>query len=316
MRKEIMVLALALGLAQAAVAETAAKVNGDEITVQRLDNGVNAVLRQQGVASPEQADPTQVKEVRQRVMDVLISQRLLWQEAKGKDITVTDAEVEQAMAEVKGRFQTEQEFLDRIGESGFTEETYREDLKQQLSVRRFISEDLSKQVTVSDAEIDEFYKSNLDRMQSPEQMQARHILIKVEADADEAADLAAREKIDKLLEEAKGGTDFAELASKNSEGPSASRGGDLGFFGRGQMVPAFEQAAFALQPGELSGVVRTQFGYHIIKAEARRGGETASKEEAADQIREYLQQQKLQQHLQDHVKALREQAEVEVLVAM
>ncbi len=315
MRTEVLVFALAMGLAQAAVAETAATVNGDEITVERLDNGVNAILRQQGVESADKADPAQLKEVRERVLEVLIGQRLLWQQAKQKDIMVSDAEVEQAIAEVKGRFESEQAFLDRIGQSGFSEQTYKEDLKQQLSVRRYVSEDLAKEVTVSDEEIDEFYKANLESMQRPEQVQARHILIKLEASADEATDTAARGKIDKLLEDAKGGADFAELATNNSEGPSAARGGDLGFFGRGQMVPAFEQAAFALQPGELSGVVRTQFGYHIIKSEARRGGETATKEEAADQIREHLQQQKLQQHVQDHVKGLRDQAEVEVLVS-
>ncbi len=312
MRRTVVLLTLALGLAQIAAADPAATVNGEEISQERLQSSVEAVLRQQGVQSPDQIEPEKMNALKSQVLDVLIGQQLLWQDAEKKGIVATDDEVEQAVAQTKSKFPSEQAYLDRIKQSGFTEEGYREDLKRQLSARRYVVEELAKQVSVTDAEIDEFYKDNLERMQRPEQVHARHILIKVAPDADEATDKAAREKIEKVHEEAKSGADFAELAKTHSEGPSAPQGGDLGFFGRGQMVGPFEDAAFALQPGELSDVVRTQFGYHVIKSEERRGGDTASKEEATDQIRDYLKQQKLQERVEQEVTALREAAKVEI----
>ncbi len=177
-----------------------------------------------------------------------------------------------------------------------------------------IDEDITESITISDEEVDEFYKANTESMKRPEEMHARHILIKLEPGADQAADDAARKKIDGILAEARGGADFAELAKQHSEGPSAPQGGDLGFFGRGRMVPPFEQAAFALDAGAISDPVRTQFGYHIIKAEERRGGDTVSKDDAADQIRAYLERQKLQTAVEDRIQQLRSQADVQVLI--
>jgi len=103
-----------------------------------------------------------------------------------------------------------------------------------------------------------------------------------------------------------------ELATKRSQGPSAAKGGDLGYFGPGAMVPPFEKAAFAMQPGEVSEVVQTQFGYHVIRLEDRRGGATVPLAEAADQIRSYLGQQALENAIGDLVTKLRDEGEVEI----
>ena len=105
-----------------------------------------------------------------------------------------------------------------------------------------------------------------------------------------------------------------ELATNRSQGPSAPRGGDLGYFGPGQMVRPFEQAAFALQPGEVSEVIQTQFGYHVIRLEDRRGGETAALDEVTDQIKDYLRQLALQNAVEVLVTALRENGEVEIFL--
>ncbi len=129
-----------------------------------------------------------------------------------------------------------------------------------------------------------------DKFTDPEQVHARHILVKVAADAGDAAKAAARKKAEDLLAKARGDGDFAALARKNSDDPgSAAKGGDLGFFGRGTMTPAFEAAAFALEPGKVSDVVETPFGFHVIKVEEHKPGGPkpldAVRDEVVDAVR-------------------------------
>jgi peptidyl-prolyl cis-trans isomerase C len=149
-------------------------------------------------------------------------------------------------------------------------------------------------------------------MRRPQEAHLRHILVSVEPGADDAAQKAARAKIDRVLAEARAGADFAALARVHSDDPSGPQGDDLGFVERQQLVAPFADAAFALQPGQLSDVVRTQFGFHLIKLEERRGGDLVSQAEAAAQIREYLLPGKIQQAVQERVARLRAEAAVEI----
>jgi peptidyl-prolyl cis-trans isomerase C len=174
-----------------------------------------------------------------------------------------------------------------------------------------LQEGIVPDIAISDEDVKKFYNENIDQLSRPEQVRARHILIVPKSD-DEESERLAHEKlaaVQKLLE---GGGSFALVAMENSEGSSATGGGDLGFFGRGQMVPAFETVAFALQPGEISDVVKTQFGYHIIKVEEHREAQTVPVEEAADKIRDYLRQQRLRSEVETLLTELREEGEVEI----
>jgi parvulin-like peptidyl-prolyl isomerase len=318
MRRAIAILVgtfcLALGTAVSAGAEQlAARVNGAVISRDRLQTSVNAYLKRQGTGFQFMTQPGQYKAVRGRVLDVLIGQELLWQHAQARDLVATREEVERTLAALKDNFESDQKFRLKIQQAGFTEATYAEDLKKQLSVRRLIQEDIVPGVTVTDREIDAFYVANGEKMRRPEQVHVRHILIKLEPDADEGAQQSARATIDGILVEARAGTDFAELARTHSQGPSASKGGDLGFVSHGQLVKPFADAAFALEPGEISEVVRTRFGYHIIRLEARREGGPAEKQEVAEQIRTHLHSAKVQQQVQELVQRLRDEAKVEIL---
>jgi peptidyl-prolyl cis-trans isomerase D len=145
-------------------------------------------------------------------------------------------------------------------------------------------QDFFDQIDVPEAEVERFYQDNQDQYVQTEKVHARHILIRVPQDADEATTDAARKKIEKVLEEAKASDDFAGLAQKHSEDSTATKGGDLGFFEKGQMVEPFEQAAFALEPGEISPVIRTTFGFHIIKMEERQ----EAKEKGLDEVRDEI----------------------------
>ena len=141
-----------------------------------------------------------------------------------------------------------------------------------------------KGITVSDEQVKARYQRDRDRFRKPEQRHARHILFKLAPDSSPET-VAEKEKLAReILARAKKGEDFAALARQYSEGPSREQGGDLGFFSRGQMVPAFDKAVFAMQPGEITGPVRTRFGLHLIKLEEIRPATIQSLDQARDQL--------------------------------
>lgn len=127
---------------------------------------------------------------------------------------------------------------------------------------------------------------------------------------------ARPERLEQILAEARQGADFAELAKRRSEDATAARGGDLGYFARGRMVAPFADAAFALQPGELSDIVTTPYGLHILRVEDRRPAQLAPEDEAREQILAYLRQQKGQQARDQEIERLRSSAEIEILVPL
>jgi peptidyl-prolyl cis-trans isomerase C len=147
-------------------------------------------------------------------------------------------------------------------------------------------------VEVNDAEAKAFYEENKADFNTPEQVKASHILIKVAPTATPEEKMAAKAKIDGLLKKVKAGGDFAALAKENSDCPSKERGGDLGFFDKGSMVKEFGDAAFAMKVGQISNVVETQFGYHIIKVTDRKEGGMTSFDKAKADIVKSLQEKK------------------------
>jgi peptidyl-prolyl cis-trans isomerase D len=147
---------------------------------------------------------------------------------------------------------------------------------------------LLAEADVSDAQVADFYKKNIEKFKEKEQVKARHILIKVAADAAPEVEAKAKSKILEIQAKIKAGADFAKMAKKFSQGPSNSRGGDLGWFGHGSMVKSFEEAAFALKPGQVSEPVRTQFGFHLIKVEDYKPAGTRELAEVKDGIEKGL----------------------------
>ena len=155
-------------------------------------------------------------------------------------------------------------------------------------------------------------KSNSSGNSTPVQSaQIRHILISVSPQADETQKAAARKKIEEIQKKVKKGDDFAALAKESSQCPSSASGGDLGFFGRGQMAKPFEDAAFALEPGETSGIVETRFGYHIIKSTEKKPGTTIAFEDVKEKIMQFLKQKKLSEQLGEYTNGLEKTAKVE-----
>ena len=175
------------------------------------------------------------------------------------------------------------------------------------TLARAAIEELLREVTVSDEDSKNFYEENLDSFISPDEIRARHILI--------PDDAASADKIVLIMEELEKGVTFDVLAVEHSIDPSARQGGgDLGFFGRGRMVPEFEEAAFALQEaGDISEPVQTSFGWHIIKLEEKRPSTVMPFEDAKTHIEQFLSNEKMTQRYQEALEALRQEFTVEIL---
>ncbi len=166
-------------------------------------------------------------------------------------------------------------------------------------------EDIAGSIEVDESAVQERYEARKINYTTPEQRKARHILIQVPADSDEEIVAAAKQKAEDLLARVRKGEDFAELAKTESDDPgSAPQGGDLGFFGRGIMDPAFEEAAFALGKGEISELVHSSFGFHIIKLDDVRGGTVKSFDEVKDEIRKEIQKERAEQQYYDMAEQL------------
>jgi len=170
-----------------------------------------------------------------------------------------------------------------------------------LRIISFTPNALAKFQDVTDDEVKAYYEANQERLQQPEQLRARHILVMVKDSASDADKEKAKAKIDEVLKKAKAGEDFAALAQEYSEGPSGPNGGELGWFGRGAMVPEFEKAAFDTATGDISGLVKTQFGWHIIKIEERKDAVTRSLDDTKEELRTKIAQEKASEKITEQL---------------
>ena len=293
--------------------DKAAVVNGTIITQAELDSQMKIVIDRLR-ASGRLPEPSQVDQIRSQVLENLIARELLYQESQKKGIKISEEEVNQQLIKVKAQFPNEAEFNNALNRMNLTEASIREKLERDLALRKLIDDEITPKVTVSDSEIRAFYDNNPATFTQPERVKASHILIKVDPQASAAQKAEAQKKINLVQARLQKGEDFGALAKEYSEGPSGPKGGDLGYFTRGQMVKAFEEAAFAMKPGEVSGVVETKFGYHLIKVTDKTPEGTMPYDDVKDKLGEFLKQKKIQEEINVYVKKLEEKAKIEKFV--
>jgi peptidyl-prolyl cis-trans isomerase C len=291
--------------------EVVARVNGEAINATELQNAVKGLEGRAG--GPVPAD--QRDRVYRGVLDDMIGYKLLVQEAKARKVAVPDADVEAQIAQIRSQFPNQQQFEQALAAQKMTLQDVRDDARAEMSVEKLVEGEIAAKIAIKPEAVSDFYQKNQDKFQQGPRVRASHILIQVPQGADAAAKQQAKAKADALLTDLKAGKDFASAAKENSQDPgSAPNGGDLGFFEQGQMVPQFEQAAFALKPGQMSDVVETQFGYHIIKVAEKQDSRVVPLEEAKAQIEQYLTEQNRHAQTELFVNALKAKAKIEILM--
>ena len=282
---------------------TVANVNGTVISNEELDAEVERMSRGQQPGMPVS------DEQKEQVLDFMIGRILLLEQAKKSKISVPSTEVDAELEKIKARFPDEKVFVSTLAQDGITPD----DLKKQISEGLLIQQVMEKNIVdgeVKEADVKAFYEENPQYFKSPEQVKASHILMKVKEDGSDKDAVTAQLKAIKA--EAEKGGDFAELAQKHSQGPSAPNGGDLGFFGKGQMVPAFEESAFSMKDNQVSDVIETQFGLHILKVFEHRAGGVTPYAEVKDKIEGHLNNQKKGDSAKAYVDQLKAGADIKI----
>jgi peptidyl-prolyl cis-trans isomerase C len=292
----------------------AVRVNNNEISYQRFNAFYQEYLREQQVNIVTTARPDRLTRLRREAMELLIEQELVRQAAQA--VEVTTAEVDAALAEVSGPFKTTEEFARRLEAESFTQESYREHLRQMIAASKYLDGVRAAVSSVTDAALEVYYRENEYRLTLPEQVRVRHILLtwKPLGTPDDRA--ALRRQMEPILEQARSGADFAELARIHSEDVTAGDGGDTDFFHRGQMVPVFEEVAFGLALGEISDIIETPFGLHILRLEERHEARLLPLSEVREQLREHMSQEQMATAVEQEIERLRQAAEVEVLIPL
>ena len=296
---------------------SAARVNGVDISNQRFDAFYSEYRRTKGVAVGARGDQLELmKQLRREAMDMIIEQELLVQAADAKGIEVPDEEVDAELAKIRGPFTDDGEFQRRLDTESYTLESFREHLRDMIAAKRYLDEIRLEAMEVTDEELEKYYRDNERRLTLPEQVHVRHILLSWKPLGQPDDKKALYDQMNAIRDKAVAGEDFAELAKEYSDDSTRIHGGDVGFFHRGQMVPAFENAAFALQPGEISDIVATPFGLHIIKLEARKESRLLPLDEIRDQLRDHIREENMENAVEEEYARLREQADIAILVPL
>jgi peptidyl-prolyl cis-trans isomerase C len=291
--------------------ERIAVVNGVIIKRSDFDRDVKRYQRQLSMMG-KPLMPSDISDLRKDVFDNLINAELLYQESQKAGIAVDEASINQKSETLKKRFPADAEYQDWLVKMNVTEADLTAQFKRATVIEQFVDKEIVQKISIPEEETKAFYDNNPTFFKQPEQVQASHILIKVDANADPAQKAEARKKIEDIQQKLKEGADFAELAKEFSECPSAPKGGDLGYFRRGQMVKPFEETAFALNPGETSDIVETNFGFHIIKVVDKKPEMTTPYDSIRkDRIEQRLKQEKVQKELGEYIEKLKQTAKIE-----
>lgn len=292
-----------MAFGQADPNQVLAKVNNEEILQKSVDEIVAVFVTPQFKAqNPDKEMPAeQRQQVEKQILDQLVTERVLLQEAAKLNVTVDPQELADHIAKAKEQ------------RPDLTDEQWTNFLTRDMMIQKLIQQEVVSKIAVSDDDVQKFYDEQKARFHEPEQIRASHILVVVPQDATPETKEAAKKKIDGVLAEINAGKDFAELAKANSDDPgSKENGGDLDFFPRGAMVKPFEDAAFALKEGEVSGVVETQFGYHIIKKTGQKAERDVPLEEVKETLKESLTKQKTNTEVMAWVDNLKKQSTIEI----
>lgn len=286
-------------------------VNGEDLTADEVGRGAAAAVGQR----PGSLQPEQLAQIAttygDQLLEGLISDKLIEQAASGEEYDTTEEEVDAELVVFKElRVPEDVDLEAEIVRAGSSMEELREQIASDLRKRKMIDKRFGIELP-DEAEVQAFYDENPDQFALTESVAARHILIQFDPADDDEAKAAKQAQAEALRVELVEGADFAALAMEHSDCPSSAEGGSLGTFSRGQMVPPFEETAFAIEPNTISEVVETNFGYHVIEVTEHTPGGQQAFEEVRTRIATYLHDMQRREAMMTYAEELRAEAEVE-----
>ena len=283
-----------------------ARVNGAEIKRSDLENAIQGYAIEQLRKTADQLTDAEMKEVRELAQEKLLARELIFQEALVYGIVATEEAIDEERAKIIANFPSEDEFYATLEKAGIDAMTYHRMLRQDISVNLMTEKKIADLPDPDKDAIKAMYDKHPEKMIRRGRVRASHILAKLREGEEEQALAKIRELQQEVTPE-----NFAELARSHSDCPSSTAGGDLGWFRRGDMVKQFEEVAFSLKPGEISDIVATQFGFHLVMLLDREEDAPLSLEEAEPQIIKLLKEESSVNLLKQWVEELKERAEIE-----
>ena len=281
-------------------------VNGQEISGEAVQFELDRLVRfYMGHGMSMDEIKQNLPKLEERALDQAVGAKLLLDRAQQLDVPVTGADIDAEVAKVVMQVGGEENFKKALEQQGITEIAFRKELEKGAKVNKLVEQACAGVPDPTEDEVVQFFETHKAEFVTPPQVLCQHILVK-------GSDDAALDKIKAIRERiVSGGADFAEEAKKNSDCPSGQEGGSLGWFGRGMMVPEFDKVAFEMKKGEVSGVVSTQFGYHIIYKADEKGGGEQTLVDVHDQIKDLLRHEARGRAMDSFVAELKANATIE-----
>jgi len=315
----ILAVPLLLALLSASPGEivdrVAATVEGEVVTLSELAER-SGLEWERAERLPEGADRDRARaEALRRAFDLLVAEKLLAKQAKTLQLEVPEAQVDAAVADIKARNHFDDAQLDdALASQGLDRASFREQVRRELETFQVLNQKVRGRVKVSDADVRNYYQTHPQEFEGEEEVRVRHIFLPLGEDASRAEEEKARALGQRVLKRIAGGEEFAKVARETSKGPSAADGGELGWLRRGTIQKALEDAAFALEPGQVSPLVRAGPGLHLLKLEERRRGGGRSLEDASEEIRLRLYEEQVGTYRQQYIEELKRTALIVVKI--
>jgi parvulin-like peptidyl-prolyl isomerase len=288
-------------------------INDEIITLSELNNSLETYMKRVEESSEVTDREKMKKQLRKLILNSLIDQKLIAQEAQKLGIAATDDDIDKAIKSILSKKKITMEALaEDIADEGGTIEDYREEIKQHLTKRNLIGREIRKKVTVTQKEIGNYYREHRNDYEGKEAVRIRQILIIVPRDCDVETKEKKRSSAEMTLKRLRNGEPFALLAAEVSQGPAAQTGGDLGYIEKGLILPEVDTVAFSLKKGEMSGIIETSVGFHIIQVFDKRGAGIKPTESVREEIVEKLGSKKVEEKFQEWLKEQRKKALIEV----
>ena len=254
-----------------------------------------------------------LSQAKKEVLDQLIENKLLEQEIKKRKVEVSNKDIDAAIEDLlKQNRITLDELKMVLAKEGMTLTTYRERLRESIGRMRLVSREIKSKIVIKEEDVRKVYRDRIEELTIPLEVQVQQIFFAVPREASRERVAAIEKEAGEVLEQAKSGGDFAELAKKYSQAREGKAGGVLGFFKSKELMPELEEAAFPLKTGEISPLVRSPEGFHILRVMERKGGEPKPFAEAQIKIREEMMQAESEKKLQEWIKALKEKSYIEI----
>lgn len=291
-----------------------AKINDDIVTLSELQDFAKGEIRKIRAKFSGSELASRIRDIELKGLDLLIERKLILQRAKALKIEVSPKELESAVGVVLKKNNIQVDELNRhLVNQGLTPESFRANVRETILARKTEGREVMFRISVSEDEIASYYQANIDQFRKGEARRVRQIFFPVDEKADKELDEEQRQKAKKALAAvARNGSQFKEVAKEFSEGPAASRGGDLGFIKRGEVFPEFEKILFSLPVGKVSDMVRTRAGYHVIKIVEERPGEVVTIDKVSGRIRNRMFAEKRLKRRREWIAELKRAAFLEV----